>query len=119
MTADNSSNLKKTSYKGVIIFAIVTLFIYGAWTKLRVDICLSDARDAYEQNWAAACKTTAKIEKEGYANCMSDPNETAGSCKSIWNPKRNASANCSLPSKAADRIDSRLEKAKDFCVRYG
>lgn len=119
MTADNSSSQKKTSYKGVIIFAIIALFIYGAWTKARVDICLSDASDAYQQDWAAACKTTAKAEKEGYANCMADNNETASFCKSIWNPKPNASASCALPTKVADRIDSRLEKAKNFCVSYG
>jgi hypothetical protein len=69
-------------------------------------MCLSDAREVYEKDWAAACKTTAKAEKEGYANCM---NETPDICKSIWNPKRDASANCALPTKVADRIDSRLE----------
>jgi hypothetical protein len=119
MTKDNNSSDKKTSYKGIIIFAIITLFIYGAWTKLRVDDCLVDARNSYEHEWAASCKSTAKLEKEGYAKCVNDSNETASICKGIWNPKRDPSANCALPTKIADRIESRLEHAKNFCVRYG
>jgi hypothetical protein len=119
MTIDNSASHKKTSYKGVIIFAIIALCAYGAWTKLRTDYCLIDASDAYENEWKAACKRTAKSESEGYANCVNDPNESTINCKSIWNPKRDASANCALPSTVADRIDSRLEKAKNFCVSYG
>jgi len=119
MTKDNSSSHKKTNYKGVIVFAIIALFTYGAWTKARVDTCLNDARDAYEQDWAAACKITAKTEREGYADCINGPNETAGDCKRIWNPKRDASANCALPTKGAEYINSRLEKAKNFCVSYG
>lgn len=119
MTKDNSSSHKKVSYKGVIVFAIIALFIYGAWTKIRVDICLSDARDEYNQNWSAACKTTAKTARESYADCMNDSNETAHICKSIWNPKRNSGANCELPTKTAEYINSQLEKDKTFCVSYG
>lgn len=119
MTADNSSSHKKTSYKGVIVFGIIALFIYEAWTKARVDNCLTDARAAYEQDWAAACKTTAKSEREAYANCMNIPGETASICRSVLNPKRDASANCALPAKSAEYIDSQLDKAKNFCVSYG
>jgi hypothetical protein len=119
MTTDNSSSQMKTSYKGVIIFAIIALVAYGAWTKLRTDDCLNNARDAYVNEWKASCKTTAKSEKEGYANCVNDPNESAIICKKIWNPKQDAGANCALPNTIADRINSRLEKAKNFCVSYG
>jgi hypothetical protein len=70
MTADNSSSHKKTSYKGVIVFGIIALFLYGAWTKVRVDICISDAGEVYEKDWAAACKKTAKVMREGYADCV-------------------------------------------------
>lgn len=118
MTSNPSAH-KKTSYKGVIIFAIIALFIYGAWTKARVDICLNDARDMYVQDWAAACKNTAKAMKEGYVDCINNPNETASDCKRIWNPKQDASKNCSLPNVVADRIDSRFEKTKNFCISYG
>jgi len=121
MTKDDSSTFahKKTSYKGVIAFAIIAVFVYGAWTKLRTDDCLNDARNSYESDWKAACKATAKSEKEGYANCVNDTNQSGINCKSIWNPKRDATANCALPTAIADRLESRLDKAKNFCVSYG
>lgn len=118
MTTDNSSSHKKTSYKGVIIFSIVALSMYGVWTKVRVDLCLDSARDSYYQNWAAACKTTAKAGREGYADCMNDPHVTARDCKRIWN-QRDASARCALPMIIANQIDSRLNKDRSFCVSHG
>lgn len=119
MTKNNPSSDKKTNYTSVIFFAIITLFIYGAWTKARVDNCIADARYVYSKEWAAACKITAKIEKESYTNCISLPGATISICKSALNPKRDASANCALPAKIADRIELRLEKEKNFCVNYG
>lgn len=57
--------------------------------------------------------------KDGYADCMNNTNGTTSACKRAWNPKRDTSANCTLPSIVADRIEFRLDKAKNFCASYG
>ena len=116
---NNHSCTPTPSYKDVIVFAVLALFSYGAWTKLRVDNCLDNAREAYNQQWASKCELIAKNYKENYANCINSKAHTTQWCKSAWNPKRDSSAECALPADDAKYIQSTLENEKNFCIRYG
>lgn len=100
---------------------LIAVFIFIGYKESKIDqvnSCLAGARKSYEENWAQACKTTAKIEKEGYAKCMKDQSMSASDCVKIWEPKRDATANCSLPIKNADHIDTQLDRDNNLCMRY-
>ena len=134
-------------YAGSFLFAVCVVIGCLVWSqyesvtqkqlkKQRTANCIMTANENYDQNWAAACVSDAKMVQQEFNNCVNGSKRqarflVAGSggyvsynnlyknyvaqCKSAYgNP--NSSPTCMLPISNAKSLNEGLEKAEKLCV---
>jgi hypothetical protein len=93
----------------------------AAQKKQNYDACNIGARNNYDTNWAAACKSNAQFQSTQLKNCLTDPavitNQFLGAsyCHRTFGG-RDSSPKCALPKVLADSINLNYKENQEKCV---
>jgi len=87
----------------------------AAMNEARLNMCLSDTREDYENNWANSCKAGAERQQRGLQDCLNSGLDR-NYCSSVWRAA-DGGPNCSLPRETARRWNDSLKEAKNECYK--
>jgi hypothetical protein len=99
-------------------FTLAFASVAGAIAKNeKYESCLQQVDEKYHRDWAGECKFVASEASKDRTKCQINPENAvrgADYCMSKY-PQPTSSANCSLPSSRAQRINTMRSEAKQAC----